>query len=53
MWRHVNLISSIDIDGAVLSPTLPHGDRGLWPFRKEQRAGDEQLVEAVTAARAG
>jgi hypothetical protein len=48
----VNLISSIDIDGAVLTVTLPRGDRGLWPFRKEQRAGDE-LVEAVTAARAG
>jgi hypothetical protein len=52
MRYRVTLLVNFSIDGNTLTAEFARRDRGFWPFRDEQRAGVEQLVAAVEAARA-
>jgi len=52
MRYRVTLLVNFWIDGNTLTAEFARRDRGFWPFRDEQRAGIEQLVAAVEAARA-
>ena len=51
MRYRVSLLVDLSIDGNTLTAEFARRDRGFWPFRDEQRAGVEQLVAAVNAAR--
>jgi hypothetical protein len=39
------------VDGNVLTAVFQRQDRGFWPFREDQRAQVERLVQPVEAAR--
>lgn len=51
MRYHARLLQSCMIDGNVLTVVLQRQDRGFWPFREDQRAQVERLVQAVEQAR--
>jgi hypothetical protein len=51
MRYHARLLQNCAIDGNVLTVVFQRQDRGLWPFREEQRAGVERLVQAIEQVR--
>ena len=52
MRFYARLLHDCGIDGNVLTLTFERRDQGLWPFREDQRAQVEALVQAVNVVRA-
>jgi hypothetical protein len=51
MRYYARLLADCRIDGSVLTVTFERRDQGLWPFREDQRAQVEALVQAVNSVR--
>jgi hypothetical protein len=45
------LLQDCRIDGNVLTLAFERREQGLWPFREDQRARVETLVQAVNDVR--